>query len=493
MINDDHDDLLERSFNSVSWNALSNSIQVVIGFLRMWLLARWLPVEVFGKYGMVMAIIGISGIFANFGMGGAFLNRTTETESEQNAAETHFTLKLLFTIVWAGLLFWLSFNYFEGEKRLMLNVLTITTGGVHLTQTASLILVRRVVHRRLALKNLISVSLSAFVAIILAWRGVTIWALLSTNIVSMIVNVYMLYLWRPVWRPKLRWSWKEMRYFLTFGWQNMIAVTLLKILNNVDDLWTGFYLGDKALGLYSRAYSFATYPRKIVAAPVNAVASGTYAELKYDRKRLSQAFFRTNALLIRAGFIFAGIFALIAPEFIRIFLGTKWMPMLDTFRLMLVFTMLDPIKITVGNLFIGLGQPKRIVSTRSIQFVVLVSGLYLLGKPLNISGVALAADLMIVIGMGLLFMQARNYVDFSMKKLFFVPVLALILGMGVARISLLLPYILGNDWRTLLIKIGIFLPIYGVVLFVFEKESTLRIVKPLWKRMHSYFSDKIVT
>ncbi|MCD6402083.1 MAG: oligosaccharide flippase family protein, partial [Anaerolineales bacterium] len=255
MINDDHDDLLERSFNSVSWNALSNSIQVIIGFLRMWLLARWLPVEVFGKYGMAMAIIGISGIFANFGMGGAFLNRTTETESEQNAAETHFTLKLLFTIVWAGLLFWLSFNYFEGEKRLMLNVLTITTGGVHLTQTASLILVRRVVHRRLALKNLISVSLSAFVAIILAWRGVTLWALLSTNIVSMIVNIYMLYLWRPVWRPKLRWSWEEMRYFLTFGWQNMIAITLLKILNNVDDLWTGFYLGDKALGLYSRAYS----------------------------------------------------------------------------------------------------------------------------------------------------------------------------------------------------------------------------------------------
>ena len=54
------------------------------------------------------------------------------------------------------------------------------------------------------------------------------------------------------------------------------------------------------------------------------------------------------------------------------------MPMLDAFRLMLVFTLFDPIKITVANLFIAVGEPEKVVRTRFIQAAVLIAGLFLL-------------------------------------------------------------------------------------------------------------------
>lgn len=479
-------DIYDRTVRSISWKVISNIVTVFANFVRTWLLARWLPVDIFGVYGMATAVVAISGVVANFGFGGAFLHHSKETEDEKSAAAVHFTLKFLFTLFWALILILLAVFLFEGQRRLALIVLTLIGTGVHLTQTPNLILVRRVVHRRLALISITDAMISALLAISLARAGANLWALIATNFVTLVVSVVMLYLWRPVWRPELKWDKDKVRYFLSFGWKNFIAVGLLKTLDNIDDLWTGTYLGDKALGFYSRAYNFATYPRKIVSTPVNTVATGTYAELKYDQKRLSQAFFRTNAYLIRIGFIFAGILALIAPEFIRIFLGRKWMPMLDTFRLMLVFTMLDPVKITVSNLFIAVGQPRRIVFARLIQLVVLIAGLYGLGFSMGITGVALAVDIMLVLGMGLLFWQARIFVKFSIRKLFLIPVLGLGVGMGLARASLLIPGISGNDWRTLVTKVLVFLPVYLAVLFMFERAESKSVFMGLYKQFAGF-------
>jgi O-antigen/teichoic acid export membrane protein len=246
---------------------------------------------------------------------------------------------------------------------------------------------------------------------------------------------------------------------------------LLRVQNQVDDLWTGLYLGKVRLGYYSRAYTFATYPRQLLASPINAIAGGTYAELKGDRRRLSQAFFRANAFLVRSGFLIAGGLALIAPEFIRLFLGVKWLPMLQAFRLMLVFTLLDPIKVTIADLFTAVGRPNLVVRARLIQLAVLSAGLLLLGQPLGISGVALAVDLMLIVGIAILLLQSRTYVDISVRDLFAVPgfALALGLGLGYGVVSLLGANI--SDWWTGLAKIVVFSITYGFVLLVLERRQ----------------------
>jgi O-antigen/teichoic acid export membrane protein len=372
-----------------------------------------------------------------------------------------------------------------GQTRLALMVLTLTHGGVMLTNTPSLILVRRVVHRRLALLQSINILSSAVTAVLLALGGIELWALLSTDVITLVLSVFFLYLWRPVWRPRLAWSPPAMRYFLRYGSRNVLAQGLLRALDRVDDLWTGAYLGDTAMGYYSRAYAFATYPRMILAQPINKVAIGTYAEVAHSRKRLSQAFFRTNALLVRSGFFLAGLLALVAPEFIGILLGTKWLPMLDAFRLMLVFTLLDPIKATVANLFLAVGRPEEVLRARVIQLAVMVIGLFVLGPLLGIAGVALAVDLMLVVGIGILLYQSRRYVDFSLKTLFLAPSIGVVLGVFLARLGTTLPCMLGSPWRTGIVKAALFTLIYGASLFVLERRQLLAIPQLLIKYLFS--------
>ncbi|MBN1483080.1 MAG: oligosaccharide flippase family protein [Chloroflexia bacterium] len=466
--------LSQRTISSASWNIASSAVQVLVGVARTWLLARWLPVYVFGIYAFGISVVNLSGVVPNFGMGGAFLHRDPETEHEEETARAHFTLKLIFTLAWAALLAIFALLFTEGETRTALLLLTLTGSGNHLTQTPRLILMRRVVHRRLALIQLVDVLLCAAVALGLARGGATLWALLATDIVTMVLNIVMLYFWRPVWRPRLEWVPQRIRYFLRFGSRNVLAVVLMNALDRVDDLWTGIFLGKgDPLGFYSRAYTFATYPSKILATPINTVAGGTYAELKGSRQRLSRAFFRTNAFLVRSGFYLAGLLALIAPEFIRLGLGEKWTPMVNTFRLMLLFTLFDPIKATVANLFIAAGEPEKVVKVRSIQLLILLVGLFSLGFWLGIEGVALAVDLMLVVGIIMLLALARAHVDFSPRRMFAFPALALVLALALAYGTSILPAVAGSDWRTGIVKTVVFSLVYGGMLLALERRQII--------------------
>jgi len=167
----------------------------------------------------------------------------------------------------------------------------------------------------------------------------------------------------------------------------------------------------------------------VLALPINQVAGGTYAELKDDRERLSKAFFRVNAFLVRSGFLVAGVLAAVAPEFVRVILGEKWLPMLGSFRLMLVFTLLDPIRVTISSLFVALGRPGDVVRSRLIQLLVMVPSVAVLGTWLGIEGVALATNGVLLVGMVILLVQAKLYVDFSVRRLFLVPCAGIGLGL----------------------------------------------------------------
>jgi PST family polysaccharide transporter len=461
---------------AATWKINAKVIRTGVIFLRAVILARLLPVEVFGVYAAATAIVALTAPFAQFGMGAAFLHRCKESRDELEAASAHFTLKAIFTAFWM-LVMIASASFFSTGRMLTALLLLIgATAVTGLTNTPKLILVRRVVHQRLASIEVIRSIVTTITAVALAYQGATLWALLSMDAVAAMVSVVALYLWRPVWRPVFSWNAPVLRYFLKFGSRNFLAGLLSQALRRADILWTQFYLGSTVLGFYSRSITFARYPNQIVAQPIQSIVGGAYAELKGNRKVLSQAFYRTNALLVRAGFLLGGVLILVAPEFIRIVLGVKWMPMLDTFRLMLVFILLEPIRGTVQNLFIAVGAPEKLIMARLIQFGFLICGLYVLGTQFGIVGVAVTVNATLFLGLAILFTASRRFVDCSVGRIFLTPILALVFGIAGARVAITLPGILGSDWRTGGCKIIVFVLIYGGLMLLLESREVAKLI-----------------
>lgn len=468
--------LSRRTANAIGWRSAASIVQVVVLFARSIVLARLLPVEVFGIFAGVVVIKQMTMVFAGFGLDAAFMHRSAMTEDEDVAAAQHFTLRMMLMALWLLLIILFAMFAFEGVRRTALITIACLALLNVMTATPRIILRRRVVHRRLSLIAVVTDIASAVVAIAVALWSPTIWAILANEVVIVLVPLIMLYVWRPVWRPRLMWSQEVVGYYVDFGRKMVGANALLNALDKVDDLWTSLVLGDYALGLYSRAFTFATYPRKVLAMPVNAVALGSYAELKGNRHALSQMFVRLNSLLVRAGFLLAGLLALVAPEFIRITIGAKWLPFLDAFRLMLIYTLFDPIKITIGDLFVALGLPTVVFRVRLMQLAVLAVGLFVLGRRFDIAGVAIATNLMLVCGIVALLFEAKRHIDFSVRAIFFVPTVALCLGFMAGRAVIMVPSVMGADWRTGLAKSTVYLLTYVGFLLWLDRG----IIRQLW-------------
>jgi len=473
--------LAQRSVRSSTYTLIGSGIATFVQLVRSILLARLLAPEVFGIYSFVSSFVIITSAIPNFGMSSALLNRVPESEGEEPLS-VHFTLTLGFNIAWALIIAMIGGLVLPQANHWILWVILLTQFVDNLVITSRTLLIRRVLFRRIAIIDTTSILLSTMIALFLAWKGYGILGLVSTDVIAATVAVLGFLVILPPWKPRLSWSPTIARYLIGFGYRTFLGSVVGQALDYIDNLWTGQYLGANALGYYSRAYTFSSYPRKVLAYPLNAVATGTYAELKSNERQLSQAFFRVNALLVRTGFLMAGLLALIAPEFINLVIGKQWLPMLVAFRLMLLYTLLDPIRSTIAGLFISIGRPEKVFWARLIQLGVLIIGMYIFGNLWGISGVAIAVNLMILTGITIMLWQARAYVQFSLKKLFISPTVSLIMGLGLARLAIEFPGILGSYWRTAGVKIIVFTIVYGGILFLLERKH-LPILKGILKQL----------
>jgi O-antigen/teichoic acid export membrane protein len=256
----------------------------------------------------------------------------------------------------------------------------------------------------------------------------------------------------------------------------MLANTLQIALERLDRLWTGYYLGTTPLGFYSRAHAFAGFARTVSSGSVSAVAGGIFAELIGSRRRLSQAFSRTVALVVRGGFLLGGLVLVVTPEFIRLVLGPKWLPMLDVLRLAVVFAMIEPVRTLAVILFVVLGRPQTVVRLQLLQLTALLPGLFVLGLPLGASGVALALDAALLLGTVIGLRHARTHVDFSPWRLFAAPAMALVAGLTLGGLAGTVPAVGGSDWRSAAVKATVYCALYGAILGTLERQRVSELV-----------------
>jgi len=261
------------------------------------------------------------------------------------------------------------------------------------------------------------------------------------------------------------------------------TLSLERVLDEFDDFWIGTKSGPLALGYYSKAYELALYPRRVISEPIANVVLPVFARLQSDRLQLSRAYFRFSSLVARVAFLFAGPFVLVANEFVRLFLGDRWVPMVATFLLMVVYVLLDPLLIVGAKLAQAVGRPDFWTRSRLIQSVFFVPAVIIGHRIWGINGVAIATDIGMLIGLVMLFSQNRELVDVSFKRMFGFPILALLLGGGVS-------FYLSSIWAFdsqlagAVFKILVCVCVYLLVLLVTEFKDYKVYVAMIWNLLN---------
>jgi O-antigen/teichoic acid export membrane protein len=477
------DEIAGKTVQGSLYSGVAAVVTFMLGFVRAVILARLLLPEHFGVMTLALFFVGLFSVIRYFGLNEAFIHHQNSDESLKT---TYFSLRFSLNVLRTGIL--LVFapilqHLYPQMAQLgdVLIVLAIIFFVVGLNMVQVTFMYKELAFFSLAVTDVVSSVVMTLVAPFGAWLGWGVWALVAE--VASDTFTRFLFTWGPFrrWRPRFGWDRQSLILFWKFGKPTWVKTNVNYLLDRFDDFWIGSALGQNPLGYYTKAYYFAGAPRRVFAIPLFKVFIPVFARLQRDRERLSYAFFRCAHLLIRVVFLGAGLFALIMPEFILRILGEKWLPMLWTFRLLLMYAVFDSLWRLINGLFIAVGKPKVLRNATLVQAVFFIPAVMLGAHLAGINGVAIAADGMLFIGIWCIYRPLVETIDFPIWRLFGWPILALIaaFGVGIALESV----VYASLWQLLFLKVGIFVMVFGGILMLVEGKDYLRDMKEVWEKL----------
>lgn len=277
--------------------------------------------------------------------------------------------------------------------------------------------------------DLVATILSQLVSVGLALVGGGLYALIARS--ASYELLYCAQAWLALdRRPYLRWNPPEWWEWIKKGSHMWLYNLGRHIAFSYDDLMVGTLIGERVLGFYSRAYSYAQMPMG-VAIGLYVVTLPTYSRLRDDRERLSQM---VTLMLEVVGLILFPItvwLAFIAGPLLIFLLGARWAPVVPLLQFLLPFALMRPVLDALASLPIATGHWHiRSIAAVVETVVMLVAGTgltYLYGAP----GAAVAAGL--VTGLHLItvyVLYLRHYLDIHYGRALGIPGLSTSLAMA---------------------------------------------------------------
>jgi PST family polysaccharide transporter/lipopolysaccharide exporter len=151
---------------------------------------------------------------------------------------------------------------------------------------------------------------------------------------------------------------------------------VLFLINQGDDAFVGWYLGATALGFYQLAYRFSNAPATEVTHIISRVVFPTYSQIQTDKEKLRTGYFRTVQIVTVISFPMAVGIAVVAPTFVRAFLGEQWLPTILAMQILAFWGIIRSLGAAVGPLFNALGQPDVNTKLQTLKLVIIAIFIY---------------------------------------------------------------------------------------------------------------------
>ncbi len=168
---------------------------------------------------------------------------------------------------------------------------------------------RHLTLRRVTLLDFVSQVISVGMLLILAWQMKTVWSLIIGGVLGALVRLFIMNMFLPGPRNKLRWSPDAASELIKFGKWIFLSTLCGFLLTQGDKAILGKYLSLTTLGIYNIGYFMASFPQALSARIMGQVMIPMHRERPPGASASNYAKVR-QARFAMTGFIFAMQFAL---------------------------------------------------------------------------------------------------------------------------------------------------------------------------------------
>jgi succinoglycan exporter len=309
---------------NVGWSVLSKTSTFGLKFVTVPILARLLTPEEFGGVAVALAVVQFLAMIGGAGLASALI---LEAREDEETIHSVFWANLAFAcLMAAGLYIWAEplADWFGAADaayllRLMCLLIPLQLAG----DVAYALVARRMQFSRDALWSMISESIAAIAAVVLALVGFGVWALVAQLFVAGVIRLAGLF-FVSRYLPRFQFRAEGVVRLARFSLGLMGSEVANFVTFQSPMVVISRFLGLADAGAYSAANRFSSIPNQVVLSGVMGVLFPAFSAMMHDRARRSQALMLSTQVttLLLAPMMF-GLWALAEPSMLLLF-GPQW-------------------------------------------------------------------------------------------------------------------------------------------------------------------------
>jgi O-antigen/teichoic acid export membrane protein len=367
-----------------------------LGFIRTIILARLLAPHDFGLLGIALLAIATLEAFSQTGFQAALIQKKKNIESYLDTAWTISAIRgiILFLILFSSAP--LIANFFDSaQATLIIKVIAVSTLLSGFRNIGIIFFKKELEFNKQFFYEFSATLVDLTVSITLVFILRNVWALVWGGLAAHFVRLFMSYILHP-YRARIRIEKEKFQDLFGFGKWLLGSSILIFFITQGDDIFVGKMLGVTALGLYQMAYLISNLPATEITHVISQVTFPAYSKLQDDMPKLKEAYLKVLQVTAFVSIPLAGGIFIIAPEFTKIFLGDKWMPMVLAMQLLALAGLLRSIISTMSPVFSAIKRPDIGTKCQAIRLFILAVLIYPLTTRWGLLGASSAVFLSIL-------------------------------------------------------------------------------------------------
>lgn len=384
--------LKDKAMRGAGVTIFTSGLSFFVHLFSTVILARLLTPSDFGLIAMVTAF---SLLLQNFGVNGFSEAIIQKDDIDHKSISTLFwinaTSSAFLTIILMLLAPFLAWFYKEPQLKTITIGIALSIIASGMTTIHMAILRRNMLFFLTSCISIISMLLSIFTAIGLAWMGWGYWALVANIVIQPLTTAACGWIFCR-WRPGKPGSIKEIKPLLIFAIHTYGNFTLNYFSRNIDKLLIGWRYGAQSLGYYKKAYDLFALPASQLIVPIHNVALAALSRLIHEPDKYSRYYINTLSIIAFIGMPLSAMLTLTGKDIILLILGPQWTKAGEVFCYFGASIGVMLIQSTQGWLHLSLGRPDRWFRW-SILECIIISCFFIIGLPFGIEYVAIVYSL----------------------------------------------------------------------------------------------------
>lgn len=387
--------LSKRTARGTAWLFSFRIVDQSMGLIRTIVLARLLEPSDFGLFGITVLAVSLLDTFSQSGFAHALIQKKDDIKPYLN---TGWMVQVGRGLLLAAILFFTApliavfFKSPQAQPILQWVSLAIVIQG--LTNIAVVYFSKELEFHKYFFYQLSGTAANLVVSITLAVLFHSVWALVAGLLTEAVVRCIASYIIHP-YLPRLEFNFARAKELFGFGKWIFSSSVIGFFITQVDSLMVGRLAGVASLGFYQVAYKI---PSVLGSDVLTGAIFPAYAKIQHDTAKIKEAYYKTVQLFSFVLVPMAGGICIVAPEFIRLFLGEKWLPSLWPMRFLTLSVLVWSVEVVSNHLFLALGKPHIETKWNTVRFAVIITLLYPFIVWWGIAGAGLAVFLSSLVG-----------------------------------------------------------------------------------------------